>query len=179
MHTVLIGLRGSGKTTIARLLAAATGQRVIDLDERVLASFRKFSVSEVWNEHGENAWREAEVEQLARALRTKDSAVIALGGGVAMIPAAGELLARARESSRVRIIYLRATVDLLIDRLQSAPGDRPSLTDQPWQDEIRTLHAQRDPVYAALADDILEVCDEAPKDTLGRLQRLIAQRRRS
>ena len=81
MHVLLMGLRGSGKTTVGGLLARQLDGEFVDLDDRVLATFAETTVTDVFSAHGEQAWRAAEARVLHELLsRTagRDS-VIALG----------------------------------------------------------------------------------------------------
>jgi len=164
MNIVLIGPRGSGKTTLGKLLSARLGRPFVDLDERVLADLGRATVHEVWAGCGEPVWREAEAAALARTLQAggkvgaggRTGQVIALGGGTPMIPAARDLLERARATRAALMIYLHCSAATLARRLRKAPGDRPSLTGRAAADEIAAIVVQREPTYRALADI---VCD--------------------
>ena len=94
MHVLLMGLRGSGKTTVGGLLADRLGCPCIDLDERVLSTFAESTVTAVWATHGEDAWRAAEATTLSELLAGTGPDVIALGGGTPMIES-GRISARA------------------------------------------------------------------------------------
>ncbi len=155
MHIILIGLRGSGKSTIGRKLADELWRDFVDLDLLVLEKFAEPTITEIFEKHGEAAWREAEVEALAEVLQ-REELVLSLGGGAAMIPAARELL-RARQNQGDRIVYLRATAETLQARLERDPGDRPSLTGLGTVAEVAAILAERDPVYRELADQTIEV----------------------
>jgi shikimate kinase len=162
MNVLLIGARGSGKTSILRALAERLDQRSVDLDDLVLESFDQCTVEDVWATHGEPAWRAAEVRTLHELLADEDDRndatsgrVIALGGGVPLIPEARKLLENAVRSGRIDIVYLEASVDTLRKRLIHDPGDRPSLTGADPIDEIANVLAHRDPVYRNLASIIV------------------------
>ncbi|MBK7404605.1 MAG: hypothetical protein IPJ41_08210 [Phycisphaerales bacterium] len=96
-NLILMGLRGSGKSTIARVLSERLGIPSVDLDARVLESFGGGSVSDVWRSRGERAFRAAEAECLRAALQAppKDPRV---GGGAWTAP--GLLTCRARRAGR-------------------------------------------------------------------------------
>jgi shikimate kinase len=189
MNVVLIGARGSGKTTIGRLLAPRLALEWIDLDERVLASFPLPSVRDVWERRGEAAWREAETHALRAALGA-DQQVIACGGGVPMIPTAAALLQDARGAPGVRpgairclVVHLHCSAAALEARLRAAPGDRPPLHPDATSpaDEIRRVLMERTATYERLADMTINVEDmtaaEAAEAIASRLPQLPAAAR--
>src|SRR4051794_9271902 len=79
MSIVLIGYRGSGKTTIGRKLADRLWQTFVDTDERIVARAGK-SIREIFDQHGEAHFRQIEREVVGEAAKLVDH-VIALGGG--------------------------------------------------------------------------------------------------
>ena len=149
---VLIGLRGSGKTTLGRLLATALSSGFIDLDERTRARTGHASVSAAFRTIGEPAFRAAESAALEEALATAPPrTVIALGGGTPTAPGAHALLERAAAEGRIRIALLDAPPAVLGARLNAAPGDRPLLMGADFAEEAALLAARRMPVYRGLA----------------------------
>lgn len=155
--TLLIGLRGSGKTTLGRLLAARRHVPFIDLDERTIARSGHPSVSAMFRAVGEPAFRVAEVAALRDVLAESSSAgaVIALGGGTPTAPGARELIEAARAAGSVRVALLEAPAPVLGARLSVAPGDRPLLMGTDFTEEAELLAARRMPIYRALADAVI------------------------
>ncbi len=158
---VLIGLRGSGKTTVGRLLATrlqgreADGPGFVDLDDRTPAVLGCDSVADAWEAHGESAFRDAEMQALGAILSVDDKVcrVLALGGGTPTAPGAEAMLASQRDRGRVVLVYLRAMPDTLRERLSHADNrDRPALLGgKDPLDEIDAVFARRDPLYRQLA----------------------------
>jgi shikimate kinase len=151
--TVLIGLRGSGKTTLGRLLAARRAVPFVDLDDRTVAASGHPSVSAMFRTLGEPAFRRAECAALEAVLERDAAAgsVIALGGGTPTAPVARALLEAARDAGRIRIILLEAPPAVLGARLAVAPGDRPLLVGADFAEESEILAARRMPGYRTLA----------------------------
>ncbi len=193
---VLIGLRGSGKTSIARLLATRRRAPWIDLDDRT-PSFLDLdppatSVRDAWERAGEPAFRDAEVRALAQVLdaptptrgfstapsHPSPPQIIALGGGTPTAmpltpgPSAESLLRDARASGTIRIIYLRASPRVLRERLEPTDhATRPSLTGTNFLDEIPRVFARRDPLYATLADQTIDVDTLSPEEVCDTIER--------
>ncbi len=159
MNLLLIGLRGSGKTTIGRLLGDRLGWPggFLDLDDLTARHLGGAgSVGEAWAKHGEPTFRRAEKEVLVSVLR-RDQQVIALGGGTPTAPGAANLLEAERRAGRVRIVYLRADPEVLRGRLSRTDmSNRPSLTGADPLAEIDAVFARRDPAYLDLADEVVD-----------------------
>lgn len=170
MNLILIGLRGSGKSTLGRKLARRLSRPFIDLDDLTPAEAGEASVSDVFAKQGEPAFRAAEARALAKVMQ-RDGLVIALGGGTPTAPAALELLTAARVDGRARLIYLRASAATLRLHLRdSHNAHRPSLTGKSILDEVEDLLAARDGPYRALAEVIVETDDRARGDVLRELE---------
>ena len=154
---VLIGLRGSGKTTLGRLLATALSSGFIDLDDRTRARTGHASVSAAFRAVGEPAFRAAEAAALEETLATcPPRTVIALGGGTPTAPGAHALLQRAAAEGRIRVVLLEAPPAVLGARLNAAPGDRPLLMGADFAEEAALLAARRMPIYRGLAAAIVD-----------------------
>ncbi|MBU3682578.1 MAG: shikimate kinase [Phycisphaerales bacterium] len=171
--TVLIGLRGSGKTTLGRLLAARRAVPFVDLDDRTVASAAHASVSAMFRAVGEAAFRQAERAALEAALAGDAAAasVIALGGGTPTAPGARGMLEAARDAGRIRIVLLEAPPAVLGARLSVAPGDRPLLMGADFAEEATLLAERRMPAYRALAQATVSTA-RPTADSLAELERV-------
>ncbi len=148
---VLIGLRCSGKSTVGRRLAAIVGLPFVDLDDAV-AERVGCSVGDIILQQGESAFRALESDLLLQ-VAAGGPAVLACGGGTPV---------RAENHAGIagfgRVLYLRAGVPALQARLL---GDtqatlRPSLLDCPPEEEVKRLWSARDPLFSALADEVID-----------------------
>ncbi|MFG0256611.1 MAG: shikimate kinase [Phycisphaerales bacterium JB043] len=158
-HLVLIGLRASGKTTLARALGDTLCLPHIDLDDRVRDALGAPSIQHAWNTLGEPAFRNEETTQLGRALAEPES-IIALGGGTPTAPNALDTLRHAQDEGLIEICYLHAPPGILRQRLRDSVGssdiERPSLTAKGLLEEIDDIYEQRDPIYRRLADHTID-----------------------
>lgn len=169
MNIVLIGYRGSGKTTIGKMLATQLWKTFLDVDQESCRRFGIDSISEIWERFGEPAWREMEVGVVQEAMRA-DEQVLALGGGTLMQAGAREAIERAENTRR---IYLSCQADELNRRIEADPvsaATRPSLTTHGGGvDEIRAMLEEREPVYRAVADAEFDVTDVTPDEAVRQL----------
>src|SRR5437764_13910508 len=115
MSIVLIGYRGSGKSTIGRKLADRLWQTFVDTDELIVRKAGK-SIREIFEQHGEPEFRDLEAEVVQEVSALADH-VIALGGGAPMREANRELLRAAGH----KIVYLRCEPEALLRRIQTDP----------------------------------------------------------
>lgn len=172
MNILLIGPRACGKSTVGPRLASRLNKTFIDLDQRALAQFPQHSVREVWQAHGEGAWRQAEVLSLRDALAGEHD-VAALGGGVVMIAQARHMIEQAQHGGRAFVVYLRCPADVLVRRLRTNPGDRPPLSDLPLEVEVAQTLRSREPTYLAVADAVIDAA--GPPDQV--IQAILAEMR--
>ncbi|MEM8835438.1 MAG: shikimate kinase [Planctomycetota bacterium] len=157
-HVLLIGLRGSGKSNVGRLLAESVGRAFVDLDDVSLELSDQRSIRDIFNEGGERVFRALEARALERVL-PGDASIIALGGGTPTGDRARTLIERAHRERDARIVYLRCEVDELRRRLAPTIDQddaRPSLTGTSALDEIESVFLARDPLYLAMADHVVE-----------------------
>ncbi len=154
VHLVLVGMMGSGKTTVGRLAAAALQRPFLDSDEMIEAREGR-TVRDIWLEQGEPVYRDLETAVLREALASEEPAVVAAAGGVVLREANRRLL----ESARVCTVRLQADPDVLIERV-GRQGHRPLLDDDP----LGTLHRlaeEREPLYREVADATVDVGDRS------------------
>ncbi len=112
----------SGKTTLGRALAAATGRRFIDLDEYIEAAAGK-TIARIFAEDGEESFREAESRSLAELIKTADdgeSIIIACGGGT---PCFGDNMSVMNAAGLT--VRLSAPHNVIIRRLSAERSARP------------------------------------------------------
>ncbi len=156
-NLLLIGLRGSGKSTLGRELAIALGRPLIDLDEQTARSLNHPTAGDAFRTEGEPRFRLAEAAALARATETP-AQVIALGGGTPTAPGASDFLSLCRAAGTAWVAYLHADPRPLRARLAHTDiAARPALLGGDPLDEIERVYAARDGLYRSLADVVIEV----------------------
>jgi shikimate kinase len=151
---VLVGLMGAGKSCIGRRLAARLGQPFTDADAEIEAA-AGCSIEEIFERHGEAAFRDGERRVIARLLRGPRQ-VLATGGGAYMDPRT-----RAEIRDHAISVWLRADLDLL-HRRTSRRDTRPLLKRGDPQEILHRLMTERYPVYAEA--DVTVVSNDGPPD---------------
>lgn len=144
----LVGFRGVGKTSVARLVAEKLSREFHDADAEA-EKCAGCTITELFQREGEQSFRDLEVDVLRRLAVTKD-AVISTGGGVVL----------RQENRRTLkdtgfVAWLQAAPETIQRRLEKDPttaASRPTLTGRPLGEEIRCLLEERDPYYREVAD---------------------------
>jgi shikimate kinase len=156
----LIGYRGSGKSTVGRILAARLNRTFLDCDLEIEARAGR-SIPAIFSESGEPGFRDWEEQTLAELMAGFPTAIVATGGGAVL-----------RESNRRRIrsfglvVWLTATVPELTRRVAAdtrPQSGRPALTPAGTLAEIGQLLGARTPLYEALADLVIDTSQRTPE----------------
>jgi len=150
---LLVGMMGSGKSTVARLAADRLGWAWIDTDEMVVRATGS-SVADLFSHHGEARFREEEAAAIASALEGDEAMVVSVGGGAVLDPAN-----RDRLKAGGTVVWLRARPETLVERVGDGAG-RPLLAGdsrQAREETLRTLERARRSLYAEVATEIVDV----------------------
>lgn len=164
---VLVGMPGSGKSSVGRRLAQRLGSDFVDADAKIEEAANGMSIADIFSKHGEPEFRALEARVIARLLETGQS-VIATGGGAFM---------RADTRDKVRAhgisLWLFADIPLLLERVKRK-NNRPLLQGSDPEGVLRKLLSQREADYRQaditvisrdipheeVVDAILEALDE-------------------
>ena len=148
-HVALIGFMGAGKSTLGAEVAARLGRRLVEVDREI--ERRHGTIPQVFEAHGEAAFRLIEAQQTIEALRSAPPAVISLGGG-----AVTSADVRSALAEHALTLLLDVDADTAWERVRG--GDRPLARDEL---SFRALHRKRAPVYAEAADATVHDADGA------------------
>jgi shikimate kinase len=151
-HVVLVGLMGSGKTTVGRRLANRLERDFIDADA-ALEEITDRTIADIFETDGEDGFRAIEADVLEELLEHHEPTVIASGGGVVLRDDNRHRLL----SPDVTVVWLDASPAFLASRIE-AKEHRPLLaSDEPVRDVLTHLHSERADLYRDVADIIVNV----------------------
>ncbi len=151
---VLVGLMGVGKSTIGRRLAARLGLPFVDADEEIEKA-ADMTVQEIFDRHGEAAFRDGERRVIARLIDGAPK-VVATGGGAFVNDQTRRLIL-----DKATAIWLDADIDVLVGRVSRRDG-RPLLKGKDPREVLARLAAEREPFYAQAP--IRVVSTDSPHD---------------
>ncbi len=144
----LIGLSGTGKSSVGRELAARLGWELADIDV-LIEQAAGCQIPQIFAEQGEEGFRELESMVLRQAL-AQPSRIVATGGGAILRPENRVLLRQ-----HAFVIWLDAPTPTLVDRLRTHDEQRPLLTTGDPAARLEALRTIRAPLYAETADLML------------------------
>jgi shikimate kinase len=137
----LVGMPGSGKSSIGRRLAPRVGVAFVDADAEIEEAAGGMTVAEIFAAHGEAEFRALEARVIARLLDEGPS-VIATGGGALINESTRRLVAEKSVA-----VWLKAEIPVLLRRVRRK-SDRPLLKGKDPEATLRQLLADREPLYA-------------------------------
>ena len=162
---ILVGPRGSGKTTLGHALARAIDSPVYDTD-RMVEERAGASVARLWEREGEEGFRAWE-SRVLEGLRNLPPGVVSTGGGIILDPANRKVLVELGP-----VFYLRVPIEQLVARLSHAYEKRPRLKAQvPLAEEIRQVSRERDPLYRLVATHVVETAGSSIAGTVEEILR--------
>jgi shikimate kinase len=148
MNIVLIGYRGSGKSTVGRRLATRLKLRFVDTDD-LIEERQGVPISDIVKSHGWGHFRKLErntIEEISK----EDRLIIAPGGGAVLDTDSVNALRK-----NGLIIWLKADKPTLLKRLNQDPGTdtrRPTLTGQGTSEELKEVMSLREPIYEQVSE---------------------------
>jgi shikimate kinase len=166
-HVVLVGMMGSGKTTVGRRVAAVLGRPFADSDEIIEARTGR-TVAEIFAAEGEPAFRGIETDVLAECLAATEPTVIAAAGGVVL-----EAENRRRLVGAGTVVWLKVPVGTLVVRVAGSTH-RPLLDGDP-EGVLAELSEAREALYLEVADLTLDA-SQPLDDVVGCIIDLVHQR---
>lgn len=158
MRLFITGVKHSGKSTWARIIAARLGVERADSDELILASGIE-SIRDFYRNEGPGAFMKAELDAVTSYIKSHDDFVLSLGGGAADNKALMDLIA-----SSGTLVYLRRDEDLLLKRILTN-GIPAFLDADDVEASFHRLFVRRDATYREHADIIIDLGPYKPVES--------------
>lgn len=152
-NVILIGFMGSGKTTVGLRLSYRLRKPVIDTDKEIERE-EKRSISDIFATDGEAYFRDKETAYLRKLSESTGNQIISVGGGLPLRQENRELLHEVGQ-----VFYLRARAETIYERLKH-DTTRPLLQGPDPRTRIGQLIGERDELYMAAADVVIDVDDK-------------------
>lgn len=139
---VFVGMRGAGKSTVGRAVAARLGAPFVEVDEAIEAR-AMMPLGTLFSEHGVDRYRALELAVVEELLNRRERVVLATGGSLVTQP---ELWALVRRQART--VWLRARPESHLRRVEAQGDSRPTHGRADALAELRRLLSAREPGYA-------------------------------
>lgn len=163
---LLVGLMGTGKSTIARQLSTRLDIECLDTDRMIEARTHR-TVREIFAEDGESTFREIESEVLGECLGRQVPCVIAGAGGIVVREENRHIINSARHDGRTIVVWLTAEPKVLVTR--TSKGNHRPLLDDDKEGTLTRLAQERSSMYGEVADVIVDVGQRSVESTVNLL----------
>ncbi len=159
-NVILIGMRGSGKTSVAKILSAKLNLPIIETDQEIVKQ-EGMTIQQMVEKHGWDYFRQKETELLKGLKELKDKQyILSTGGGMILSQENRELL---RDIGIV--YYLFAYPETSAKRVQKLDADRPALTENlSLSEELKKIFKDREELYEETADHIIHTENITPDE---------------
>ena len=162
----IVGLMGSGKTSIGKLLAKRTGRLFIDTDSEIIKE-SGMTITEIFNKFGENYFRDLEYKVLSKA-KLIENHVISTGGGIILKLENIKIM-----KSSGTIIFLDIDVETQLSRVKNKKN-RPLLDGDNMIGNLVNIKKERDYIYKNISDYIISISEKNKSEIVGEIQNYIS-----
>jgi shikimate kinase len=172
MNLILIGYRGSGKTTVGRRLADRLKMKFVDTDDLIEERYGA-PVSAIVKSHGWGHFRKLENSVIGE-ISKRDHLIIAPGGGAVLDTDNVKALRR-----NGTIVWLKADRQTLLKRMDQDPGTetrRPTLTGKGTSEELKEVLSLREPIYEQVAEIQIDTSTLDVETVVERISAIVDQR---
>ncbi len=162
----IVGLMGSGKTSIGKFLAKRTGRLFIDTDNEIIKE-SGMTITEIFNKFGENYFRDLEHKVLLKA-KSIENHVISTGGGIILKLENIKIM-----KNSGTIIFLDIDVETQLSRVRNKKN-RPLLDSNNMVENLVNIKKERDYIYKNISDYIISISEKNKSEIVGKIQNYIS-----
>lgn len=157
MNIVLIGMRGSGKTTVGKILARKLNRELVEMDELITRK-AGLTIPEIVAKCGWSKFRDVE-EEVTDEVAKRDNIILSAAGGV---------VTREKNVKELRkngiLVWLKASIDTLLERIGEDPGRPPFVNGRTQREDIEITLNERMPLYQKAADLVVDTENKTPEE---------------
>jgi shikimate kinase len=159
VNIVLIGMRGSGKTTVGKILAQKLDRELVEMDELITRK-AGLSIPEIVKKYGWGKFREIE-EEITDEVAKLDNIINASGGGV---------VTRENNISKLKksgvLVWLQADIDTLVSRIGENTDRPPLVSGRSQREDMELTLKERKPLYRKAADFAVDTENKTPEEVV-------------
>jgi shikimate kinase len=158
----IVGLMGSGKTSIGKLLSKKMEKKFFDTDKEIIGQ-ENLTIGQIFKKFGEKYFRELEYKTLSR-LKDNIGCIISTGGGIVLKKENIDIMVGSGT-----IIFLDINVEEQINRIKNKKN-RPLLNDQNLENDLLVMKNSRDPIYKSVADYTINVSKKTKNEIVSGIE---------
>ncbi len=145
----IVGLMGSGKTSVGKILAKKVGRNFYDTDQEIIKN-EKLDISQIFNKYGEDYFRELE-HTILKKIISNQGAIVSTGGGIVLKKENVDIM-----KDNGIIIFLNIDVETQIARIKNKKN-RPLLKNSNLKSDLKNMKNDRDKVYESISNLKIDV----------------------
>ncbi len=145
----IVGLMGSGKTSVGKILAKKVGRNFFDTDQEIIKN-EKLDISQIFNKYGEDYFRELE-HAILKKIISNEGSIVSTGGGIVLKKENIDIM-----KDNGIIIFLNIDVETQIARLKNKKN-RPLLKNSNLEDDLKNMKNDRDKIYESISNFKIDV----------------------
>ena len=145
----IVGLMGSGKTSVGKILAKKVGRNFYDTDQEIIKN-EKLDISQIFNKYGEDYFRELE-HTILKKIISNQGAIVSTGGGIVLKKENVDIM-----KDNGIIIFLNIDVETQIARIKNKKN-RPLLKNRNLKGDLKNMKNDRDKIYESISNFKIDV----------------------
>ncbi|MED5430362.1 MAG: shikimate kinase [Pseudomonadota bacterium] len=145
----IVGLMGSGKTSVGKILAKKVGRNFYDTDQEIIKN-EKLDISQIFNKYGEDYFRELE-HTILKKIISNQGAIVSTGGGIVLKKENVDIM-----KDNGIIIFLNIDVETQIARIKNKKN-RPLLKNRNLKGDLKNMKNDRDKIYESISNLKIDV----------------------
>lgn len=169
MNIILIGYRGTGKSTIARIISQKLNRKLHVLDALISYS-AGMSIQKIVAKWGWERFREMETFQIRHVANKAENAIIDCGGGVVLNP---DNISCLKQSGK--IILLTAPLEIILKRIRPDSNRPPLKNGVSFEEEQKLVLEEREPLYQKAADLVFETTSGSPEEKANQIIKTVTE----